>query len=265
MHRTLWRRGRDRWPFEVDFEPFRALAEAFELTDDSDAGEFYLAVGCNQALVSSLEAFEDEYLSIVRPFLGRQGMSREVIDETQQRLRIELLVRPGDVSPIRLLRYAGGGRLASVIRVSAMRGALYVKTHKLGAGTTVKKTVDAYDETLHTRELWSRGDPEISVIKHENQARFKQCFASAVAELSDHDRAILSFFYLDELKIDAIAKLFHVHRSTMSRQLTAVRERLLGKLRREWRKDAELPLEDEANLLLSSQLDLSMSRLLGRR
>jgi RNA polymerase sigma-70 factor (ECF subfamily) len=265
VYRTLWRRGRDRWSFELDFEPFGALAETFELTEDCDADEFYLAVGCDQGLAVALEAFEDTYLSIVRPLLGRQGMSRELIDEAQQRLRTELLVHPDDASPIRLLRYAGSGRLASVIRVSAVRGALYLKTHQLGAGTAVKKTVDAYSETLHTKELWGRGDPEVSVIKRENQERFKQCFATAVAELSDHDRAILSFFYLDELKIDAIAKLFQVHRSTMSRQLTAVREQLLRKLRREWRKDADLPLEDEASLLLSSQLDLSMSRLLGRR
>jgi RNA polymerase sigma-70 factor, ECF subfamily len=88
---------------------------------DGDAEELYLAAGCQLGLADALQAFEREYLARIPTTLARQGFTRDKIDEAMQRVRADLLVASHGEPMIRLCRYVGSGRLASLVRVSATR------------------------------------------------------------------------------------------------------------------------------------------------
>jgi RNA polymerase sigma-70 factor, ECF subfamily len=258
---ALWDRGRGVFAFEVAREQVARAVERFELDADSDAGELFLALGCDAGNAAALRRFDDDVLAQARPILRRHGATDDVIDEVLQRLREDLLVRrPGDEF-IRLVQYAGLGRLPAMVRVSAVRQLRYLRTYVLPGSSTVTQAVAAHTLDSTVRELWSRSDPELHVIGDAEQQLFKRCFGEAVAALTPEARSLLRFYFLEELTYRQIAELYGVNKSTVCRQLVAARERLLIGIGAAWERATGERWGQDLRELLDGELDLSLSRL----
>ena len=257
-----WGPARRAWSFPVDEEALRKAPTLLGLDASADFGEVYLALGCDAGHPKALAAFETSHVRAARQVLQRQGATTDQIDETLQRLREALLLRkPGEPS-IRLLRYAGSGRLVSLVRVSAVRMLAYLRRHVTPESSTVQSTVDSGATDGLVRELWSRSDPEVHVIEDGQQRLFKACFATAVAALSGAERALLLFYFVEELTYQQIADLFGVNRSTICRQLNGASNKLLERITAEWQRRTGSDVGADLADLLDGELNLSMSRLL---
>jgi RNA polymerase sigma-70 factor (ECF subfamily) len=84
--------------------------------------------------------------------------------------------------------------------------------------------------------------------------------------VSFHDlRTLLRLHYLDVLTLEKIARLFHVGRTTAHRWIADAREALLADTTRRVRELLVLSDSEVDSLLplVASQLDVSLSRLLG--
>jgi RNA polymerase sigma-70 factor len=261
MSTDFWTRARQSWPFVVADAELADAELTLGLDADSDLDEVYLAMGCDAGNPQALRAFDERYLTPLRPLLARQGASADLTDEILQRLREDLLLRREGERRIRLVGYAGSGRLSSLARVSASRMFGYLRRYVVPGSSVVRATVEVGAADGMLRELWSRSEPEVALVQGGQRELFKACFAAASAELDARARALLRFYFVEELTYQQIAELFGVAKSTICRQLTAITRQLLAAITAEWQRRTGEVVDLELGALLDCELDLSMSRL----
>lgn len=228
------------------FQQAAAASDAGE-GPEVDYDEIYLAAGCQERLPAALAAFESEYISRVAPVLRAQGFPPDRIDEAAQRVRTDLLLPHDGEHTIRLCRYAGTGRLASLVRVSAVR---YARRDLAPAPTR---------ELL---EFWRPHEPAVSLLVGELQQHFKEAFAAAITRLSAKEKLLLRMLFVEDLSYREVAALLAMSKSSVCRQLVSVEQRLVADLSAAWRQRTGETTQEGLRELIAGQLDLSISRLL---
>ena len=172
--------------------------------------------------------------------------------EIAQQLRTRLLVAGPRRGPA-LATYDGRGPLLAWLRVCASRQILMARRSPQHPTAPAEIAAAALD-------------PELDLIRADSAAGIKAAFEAAFAELSPGDRMLLAYHHVDQRSLTEIGRIVGVHASTVLRRLDRVRERLLTQVRARF---AEQVQASEAELdrvvgLVGSQLDLSISRILGR-
>jgi RNA polymerase sigma-70 factor, ECF subfamily len=261
---AMFEAGRTAFP-DVYLEApdfMRHIAAVLDETDEDaetafdalHAIDLYLACACMHGDREAIETFERMYISTLHAPLRSTGLDEHSTDDVIQRLRELLLVGGDDVPGI--ATYRGRGQLRSWLRAVAVRQAM---RHFRGRRET--PTDDA--ELAGMTDLG--GDEQLEPWKQQYAAAFRQAFAESIVELSEHDRVLLRQHYLDQLSIDALAKLHKVHRSNAARWVAAARAALLDGVRERMRKQLAIGASelDSALRLARSQLDVSIHRLLG--
>ncbi|HSD86847.1 MAG TPA: sigma-70 family RNA polymerase sigma factor, partial [Kofleriaceae bacterium] len=106
-------------------------------------------------------------------------------------------------------------------------------------------------------------DPILAGVKQRYRDEFRTAFADASQQLTDRERTLLRYKFVDDLSIDEIGTLYRVHRATVARWLAAIRETLFEGTRSRLMGVLELDeLEVDSVLrLIDSQLDVSISAL----
>jgi RNA polymerase sigma-70 factor, ECF subfamily len=218
-----------------------------------DAAELYLAAGCARGDPAALVEFRTRFFDVLAAALRRMGLDAAERDDVWQMLCARLLV--GDHgAPPRIVRYAGAGQLAGLVRVAATRLALnWLERARRGDDE------DWLDELPATS-----CDPELQFIKREHRAALKEELEAAISDLSPRQRMVLRLHLVERLGIDAIAAICSVHRATAARQVALAKDTLAIRVRlrlvARWHvADPELPA---LRSLVDSQLDLSLRRLL---
>ena len=108
-------------------------------------------------------------------------------------------------------------------------------------------------ETAHLREVY--------------RAELRASFEEATERLTDHERNLLRYAFVDELGVDALAAVYKIHRATAARRLSAARDSLGKHLREvltERLRVTDTELGSIVRLVLSS-VDLTVGRYLGAR
>jgi RNA polymerase sigma-70 factor (ECF subfamily) len=108
-------------------------------------------------------------------------------------------------------------------------------------------------------------DPELAYIKDRYRTEFRQAFVDALGSLDDRQQALLRYYHVDSLNIDAIGTIYKVHRVTAYRWLEKARDALVHKtlgLLKE-RLNVEKNEFDSILRMIRSQLHLSLHRHLG--
>lgn len=107
-------------------------------------------------------------------------------------------------------------------------------------------------------------DPALELVKQQSRDEFATAFRAAVAALAPRDRRLLRHQLLDGLDLDAIAKLFDVHRTTASRWLAAARDQLLAGTRAQLASRLAMSAGEVDSLLrlVHSRLDVSLEKVL---
>jgi RNA polymerase sigma-70 factor (ECF subfamily) len=174
-------------------------------------------------------------------------------------MRDRLFVAGPDAAP-RIASYQGRGDLRSWVRMATTR--YLIDVVRAESARPDRPTGDDQLAAVAT----ATDDPELAFLKQRYRTEFRAAFADALAKLEPRDRNILRHRYLDGLEIAELATIYGLHRVSMSRTLSRIRDELLAAIRRAFLSglgvgQAEL---DGVMALIQSQLELSLSGLLKR-
>lgn len=250
------------WPsFAVPAETFyryalqRAAPEALASLHGED---LYLACACAQGAPEALAAFDRHLLAQLPAYLSNLRPTAAFIDEVRQALRVHLLVASAD-GIARIADYTGRGPLRRWVRVAAARTALNLRR---GAG----EAQAARGSDLDTALLSAPGvGVEMGYIKERYGALFRTALVDALAALAAPQRELLRLHFGEGQTMDQLAALLGLHRATAARRVQAAAQAAFTATRRLLKERLNLDAQEFESLvtLLRSQLDLSISRVLG--
>ncbi|MGE0867247.1 MAG: sigma-70 family RNA polymerase sigma factor [Kofleriaceae bacterium] len=256
-------RGRAAWPqLAVDDETYtRAVAAAIRDTDAVAAAidtlhaeDLYLAQACTSGAPAALAAFGSLCDNALKTSLRQMGLADDAVDELVQEVRSKLFV--GVNGPAKIVTYSGRAALRSWTRTIATRAAVdRIRT---------RAPASEDDEVLQFVPD-TADDPELAHFRQTYHAEFKAAFEEALATLDVRERNLLRHYFVDQLTVEEIGALYSVHKATASRWIDAAREALSKRTRSGFQQRLKaMPADIDSILrLLQSQIDLSLSRVLG--
>ncbi|HZI08272.1 MAG TPA: sigma-70 family RNA polymerase sigma factor [Archangium sp.] len=263
-----WESSRAQWPgVALPPEPFvthlaQRLPEAgpdspiASLLEQLSLEELYLACACMRGIAPAIEHFERNYLAPLPALLRGPKQPDALIDDVCQLARVKLLVPTPEGSP-KISEYTGRGALMSWVRVTAVRIAI-----KLQA---VEKPAPEQDSDAIYEATPAPGvDPEWDYIKRRHHTDFRHAVREAFSVLSADERLLLRLYFVDQLRMSALAALFRVNQSTISRWLATARQTIYEETQRRLQARLGLSHRDFKSFLavLDSQLELGISQLL---
>jgi RNA polymerase sigma-70 factor, ECF subfamily len=197
---------------------------------------------CSLGVAGALEALEAHCAPELNAVLSRYAPAggRE---DVLQHVRLQVLAG--------LESYSGRGSLRGWVRIVATRAAI-----DLSRASATPEVADG--EPL---ELPGRGDLELELLKARYRGVFEQALREAGRALSPRERTLLRQHYLDELSIDALGRLYAVHRSSAARWVVSARQRLVELTRAAVARHGSMtaPEVDSLVRLMHSELRLSLS------
>ncbi len=256
--------GHERWPdVEVDGCDFARFI-ARRLPADRDptsvlpqlrAEDLYLACACRHGSEHAASRFRSYVLSTVRRAVAR--VAPDAADDVIHRLYDRLFLEsPGAAAKIE--GYKGTGDLRRWVSVVACRIAIDGRRKE----TAERLRIAAFGRLAqHAQTL------ELDYLRQVYRDEFRDAFTLAIETLDERQRNVLRY-QLEGLTADQVGRLYNVHRVTVARWLSRIRERLFEQTRSALR--AQLNLDDnlEADSILrlvEGQVSLSLDRLLASR
>lgn len=237
-----------RLPEPDAHEDFAPLLEKMSL------GELYLTCACFQGMPSAHEAFESNYLAKLPAKLKRLNQPDDVLEDVCQLTRVKLLVSTPESAP-KIGKYTGKGALLSWVIVTAGRIA------------TKRRATEPPPSDDEIIQMPGPARGEWDFIQQHFHAEFRQALREACAKLSAEDRHLLRLHFAHRLSTYKLADLFRVNQSTICRWLQDARQSVYEETRNQLQARLGLSTRDLNSHLLyvNSQLDLSISQLLGER
>ncbi|HXJ20727.1 MAG TPA: sigma factor-like helix-turn-helix DNA-binding protein [Polyangia bacterium] len=263
--RALYQRGRAAHPdIDLDQASFaRHLAACgAPVADAAAAGglhaeDLYLCAAALAGDAAAAAILRRLHRPVVARYLRNVDGSPAFVDEVEQRLWSASLLPTPD-GPPKLASYAGRGPLAGWVGVSAQRIALSLMRHEQAEQRAAEGQRREAERVA--------ADPELGFLKQHLRERFRQAVTGALAVLDDHQRLIYRMYVVDGVPMDRIGKMYGVTSSTISRRMSAARASVVAEAQRLLREDMGVAPEEYESMarLLVSQLDLSVSRVLGK-
>jgi RNA polymerase sigma-70 factor (ECF subfamily) len=218
--------------------------------------DLYLAHCCVRGEREALAILEERYLSEIEDTLTRTRFSPTLAQEVKSIVRDQLLV-PGEGKQPLLVKYSGRGPLRSWLRVIAVRTAWRVLQQENRESPFEERTL--LDSPLVAL------DPESRYLKQLHGDDVNVALRDAIRRLSTRQRLILRYFYVERVGLDEIARIYGVHKVTVSRWLSRSRELILSHVRHALIQKLDLsPSECESVIRLCvSQLDFSLRTVLS--
>jgi RNA polymerase sigma-70 factor (ECF subfamily) len=250
--------ARARWPeITLRDEDFaRHLRGAgIPLITGERGEELFLAAACAAREPAALRALEQEYLSSMKAYVaGRFQVTDAFVDELRQAVRLRLVVE----QPPRIASFNGSGTLRAFIRVVSVRLALDLIEAR------GRQPVPMEPETI-ARRYASAPAVESQLTRMEHGPRFQSAVEEAVMGLSAREKAVLRFHFVEGLNIEAIGRIYRVHRATVARWLVDIRGRIFHAVEQRMAIEVEMSPSEFRSLvgLMREELRLSFSRVLA--
>lgn len=225
----------------------RRLTEAPRHLDDA-----YLACALCLGHPRALDAFEAAVVPAVAKALGGMGVAPAQQDELLQQTRQHLLVA-GPSEQARIAQFTGNGALTNFVSTVAAR---FVLAH-----ARKEKPSEAIDEP-GAAALGMAQDFERSFLKNEQAQVFERAFSDALRSLPARDRTLLRLNLVEGVSAEKLCELHAVSRATLTRWISAARDELAARTRRNL-GEATAQRADVEPLLtsLQSNFDVSLYRL----
>jgi RNA polymerase sigma-70 factor, ECF subfamily len=219
-------------------------------------GDLYLAYGCAREDAAALQIFEHQILAEVARKLAYLRLSFSEHDDLMQSLRERMLVAVEGRRGISA--YDGRAPLVIWLRVVAARLGQRQAHRDRRAQATEDHQLDQLAPGV--------ADPSLAYLKRHYGAQFRAAFAEAVASLSPRERNLLRHAVIDELSIDQLAAIYHVHRATAARQLKQAREALIAATRERMRATLRVNEEELESILrgIMSMTDVTLRQVLAK-
>ena len=212
------------------------------------SSDLYLACACVDGDPAALATFDSQFLRLVGAYVARVTGAESLPAEVQQILRTKLLMSTGDGPPL-IASYRGRASLGAWIRVAAVRTA---RSLLRASARNVTLRTDRGPRALG-------GDPETQLLKARHGGAFNRAMTSALSQLPAKDRTLLRLYFVESTSLASLARMYHVHESTMSRRLGALRADLAERVRAELKVGHD-EFESIAALVMS-QVDVHLSKL----
>lgn len=218
---------------------------------DDHAADLMLAAACAAGEADALRTFEERYTSMLTDALRTlRGIN---VDDVLQELRRRLFVRDDDDARPRILAYRGTGPLGGWLRVAALRLAIDLQR---------RGWRDApLDEALVPDRF--EGATAAIFARDKDHAVVRTALRAAIAAQPSRSRALLRYYYSENVGVEELGAMYGVHASTISRWLTTVRTEIFASTRQRLAEAlAASPSDVESHLGLANSLDLSLGSLL---
>jgi len=252
--------GRAAWPtIPLDEEAFvshvadsvRAQPDVEEALAALHGTDLFLSCACARGIPLALAEFDRVHLSNVPAWVKRIDSSPAFADEVVQAMR-EMFLIPARGGKSRIGEYSGRGALSNWVRVVAVRTALRIHREQ-------RRTLSSIEVERHS-ELAGTVDPELDYLKIRYRGAYEEALKAALASLPDRDALLLKLHYLDGLSIDRIGVLYGIHRSTVARWRTRIRQSVLESTREQLQRRISLTQSEFDSIvrLVRSQLAVSI-------
>lgn len=178
----------------------------------------YLVLACAHADLRAQRTFEAEYFKELRVGAARLRCSDDELDEISQAVRRSLF-SPGPDGRAAIVDKTARGDLRALLRLMAIRAGISLRRRKdlpLASDEALLAVVDG--------ELSASGE----LIRAEHRAQFRIALEAAIAELAAKDRTLLRLHEVDGVTLAALARMYQVDRSTITRRLARVRAAILA-------------------------------------
>jgi RNA polymerase sigma-70 factor, ECF subfamily len=254
-------RGRAAYPrLKLEPETFRRHLAPALVARRGEAGkelpieDLYLACACAAGVKGAAAAFEAKYGEVMHRAVARVLPSPAEQEEVVQRAR-QLLLVGEEGRPPKIASYRGNGPLESWVAVVTIRLAV-------SQGRS-----DSAERRLRERAgVDAMGpDAETLLLKGELRREFEAAVRAALAGLERRARLVLKLYLVSGMSLAAIGTTFGVAQQTVSRWLAETRDNIVTDVQHRLADRLKIAREDLPSIarLVASQLDISISRLLG--
>jgi RNA polymerase sigma-70 factor (ECF subfamily) len=223
------------------------------------AADLFLAMGCAEGDPHAVRTFDRDFLPLADAAGRKLRLDDAGCDELRQQVRMKLLVGSAETPP-KIANFAGTGALRSWVYATALRTGLN-ELRRIG-----RAPVPAGDEQLLVAMPDSGDDQELRYMKALYQNEFKRAFKAAIASLEDRLANVLRHYYLDDMTLEEIGRLYRVHKTTVMRWVNRAHALLEAETKRGMIEHLQLqPSEVESVLrLIQSGIQLGLHSVLAQ-
>jgi RNA polymerase sigma-70 factor, ECF subfamily len=253
----LYRAGEAAWPkIRLARDAFAAaIARHGSPANVERASDLYIAVASVEGNPRAIEAVRTMLASELHFAATKTTATADQISEAQARLSHVLFVdEPQRAAALR--GYSGRGELVAYLRVVARRELFRIVNQ---GRREVGLDADIIDCIVPPK------DPEISLLRERYRDEVDRGLRIAVGRLDDRERALLRYAFVEGLNVDAVGKLYGVHRATAARWIAVARERLGTAIREQLAEQLAIELAEVDSIvrLVQSRIDASLDRVLS--
>lgn len=260
--RRLHAEGRAAWPeLLVDFAAFGAHLLELRGAGESEAPpaglrgpDLYLACACALGDPRAVAALHGLLRRDLPRVLASAHRADAFADDLLQELSVELLL-PRDGRRA-IAGYRGRGSLRSWLRVAATRLAQRLRTAE-GPSASAVPEAPAGGPTARGADL--------EYARRRYHRDFESALTVELAALPQRGRSLLRLHYVDGLSLEQLARVYHLSRATVARELAGFRDSLTRSTRERLLSGLRVTPDELDSLarLAASQLHLSIGRLLA--
>ncbi|HEU0029222.1 MAG TPA: hypothetical protein VFQ53_01230 [Kofleriaceae bacterium] len=210
---------RERWSLELAPDAVAVLAADVEPAHlaGSHRDDLVLAWACVAGSDAALATLDREALAPAGIHARSSGFAPPLVDDALQLARMRLVLADGDRPPI-LNSYRGRGPLGGFVRTVVLRIAIDLQ----------RRDRETPDEHIEDVLAGSHPDPELDYMREQYAGVLRAALKTAWLALAPHDRFILGLQLHEKLDLEAIAKLYNVHRATAYRRAATARASLIA-------------------------------------
>lgn len=204
-----------RWPdINVPLRQFAAkLGE-----QDGYLEDLYLAWAALEGDAAAVDELGRQVRALAPKARRASGAVGYELADLEQDIMLDLLT-PGRNRGPSLAQYDGRGRLGGWLRACVVRRCLMWRRRK----TPLKHSASVSDLLMgHSN------DPERESLRAEDKQLFTRAIEAAFSNLPIESRGLLRYYYLDDLGIAEIGRIYGVHESTVSRRLEKARQEIFA-------------------------------------
>lgn len=217
--------------------------------------DLVLARACADHHAAALRSFERQFGPELDRALARSpglGLSKS---EFRQLALIRLFIHDPPHAA-KIASYRGSGSLRAWLRVMVTRWIIDL-ARRPAAPSEPREAPELLDV------LADGQDPELDVLRQHYEPQLRDALATAIAGLAVRQRNLLRQRYIHELSVDALARLYDVHRSTLYVWLEQARVSLLQRARDALASKLPADRLESVIRMMGSQLELSVQRVLS--